>query len=109
MPKARVHTSKFYTLSYYNPKSGNYAAGWDDAYLIFFCVVLCTGLRASAMEYILAPIAKWQGISKRRVVTRFSEQAWMLVYYIVFWTLGMVCFPVISRARSIKLWTNTRP
>ena len=43
------------------------------------------------MEYILAPFARLQGVTKRKMLTRFSEQAWLLVYYSVFWTLGMVC------------------
>lgn len=42
------------------------------------------------MEYILAPIAKLQGITKRKELTRFSEQAWLLVYYFAFWPLGVV-------------------
>jgi len=64
--------------------------GWDDGYLILFCVVLFTGMRAAIMEYVLAPFAKAYGISKRKDVTRFSEQAWLLVYYSVFWPLGLV-------------------
>lgn len=42
------------------------------------------------MEYVLAPIGKAKGITKRKDLTRFSEQAWLLVYYCVFWTLGAV-------------------
>lgn len=42
------------------------------------------------MEYILAPFAKWRGITKRKDMTRFSEQAWLLIYYLVFWPMGMV-------------------
>lgn len=42
------------------------------------------------MEYILAPFARLQGITKRKILTRFIEQAWLFVYYSVFWTLGMV-------------------
>ena len=42
------------------------------------------------MEYVLAPIAKLQGIRKRKDLARFSEQAWLLVYYCFFWPLGMV-------------------
>lgn len=62
----------------------------DDAYIILSCVVLFTGLRAAAMEYVLAPLAKLQGITNRKNLTRFSEQAWLLCYYIVFWPLGVV-------------------
>ncbi len=90
MPRAQVHTRKFFSLSYHNPATERYGIGFDDVYLIFFCIVLFTGLRASAMEYVLAPFAKWAGLSKRKDLTRFSEQAWLLVYYSVFWTLGTV-------------------
>lgn len=52
------------------------------------------------MEYVLAPIAKLQGITKRKDLTRFSEQAWLLVYYCFFWPLGVVSdLKAISRLR----------
>lgn len=90
LPKARPHTSKFFTLSYYNPESGKYSIGTNDYHFISFCIVLFTGLRACLMEHILSPLARQWGISKRKDITRFSEQAWMLVYYSVFWTVGTV-------------------
>lgn len=90
IPKARAHTTKFFQLSYHNSKSGQYGVGIDDAYIILSCVVLFTGLRAATMEYVLAPLAKLQGITNRKNLTRFSEQAWLLCYYIVFWPLGVV-------------------
>jgi len=68
--------------------------GSDDAYLVTFCVILFTGLRAAAIEYLLAPFAKYRGISKRKDITRFSEQAWLLIYYSFFWTLGAVRSPL---------------
>jgi acyl-CoA-dependent ceramide synthase len=92
MPRARDYTSKYFTLSYYNPQSGKYGLGSADGYLILFYIVLFTGLRAAAMEYLLAPLAKSQGIAKRKDITRFSEQAWMAIYYTIFWPLGLVCF-----------------
>lgn len=94
IPRAREHTRKFYQLSYFNPATGKYAIGSDDSYAITFFIVLFTGLRAGFMEYILAPIGKARGITRRKDLTRFSEQAWLLVYYSVFWTLGAVsCQP----------------
>lgn len=90
MPRARDYTAKYFNLSYYNPSTGNYGIGWADSHLVLFCIVLLTGLRAATMEYILAPFAKSQGISKRKDITRFSEQAWMSVYYAFFWPLGLV-------------------
>ena len=103
MPRAREHNGKYFHLSYYNPESGQYGLGWDDGHSILFCVILFTGLRAAAMEYLLAPLAKAGGIRKRKDITRFSEQAWLLMYYSVFWTAGMVCFQEhFHRARGLK-------
>jgi very-long-chain ceramide synthase len=90
MPAARIHTRKFFALSYYDKTTGKFGVGWDDAFFTFFSVILFTGLRAATMEHVLAPVAKSQGISKRRVITRFSEQAWLVIYYSIFWTLGLV-------------------
>lgn len=90
MPRARDYTAKYFNLSYYNPSTGNFGLGWADGHIVLFSIVLLTGLRAATMEYILAPFAKSQGISKRKDITRFSEQAWMSVYYSFFWPLGLV-------------------
>lgn len=90
IPKAREHTRKFFQLSYFNTASGQYAIGFDDIYAIAFCIIAFTGLRAGTMEYVLAPLGKTQGITKRKDLTRFSEQGWLFVYYCVFWTMGVV-------------------
>ncbi|KND87728.1 Sphingosine N-acyltransferase lag1 [Tolypocladium ophioglossoides CBS 100239] len=107
IPKARIHTRKFFHLAYYNEETARYGIGSDDAYFITFCIVLFTGLRAGTMEYILAPFARLQGVTKRKTLTRFSEQAWLFVYYSVFWTLGMYIYstsPYFLNMR--KLWTD---
>lgn len=98
MSKARPYTSNFFTLSYYNPNTGKYAAGHDDLFFMTFCIVLFSGLRAGVMDYVLAPLARMWGLSKKKEVTRFAEQGWMLIYYSVFWPLGMVC-PYSLRVR----------
>lgn len=98
MSKARPYTSKFFTLSYFNPNTGKYAAGHDDLFFMTFCIVLFSGLRAGVMDYVLAPLARMWGLSKKKEVTRFAEQGWMLIYYSVFWPLGMVC-PYSLRVR----------
>jgi acyl-CoA-dependent ceramide synthase len=102
IPKARPHTHKFFKLSYYNPDSGKYGIGSDDAYIVMFCIVLFTGLRAATMEYLLAPLARLNGITKRKDLTRFTEQAWTIVYYTIFWSLGMV------RPRFIRIQSCLR-
>ncbi|KAI1650891.1 longevity assurance proteins LAG1/LAC1 [Daldinia loculata] len=107
LPKARPHTSKFFTLSYYNPESGKYSIGTNDYHFISFCIVLFTGLRACLMEHILSPLARQWGISKRKDITRFSEQAWMLVYYSVFWTVGTYLYVNSAYFLNMKeLWTG---
>jgi acyl-CoA-dependent ceramide synthase len=107
MPKARPHTTNYFNLAYYNPESGRYGIGKVDCYFIFFCIILFTGLRAATMEYLLAPFAKSQGISKRKDMTRFSEQGWLLIYYSVFWTLGLYLYYTSNYWLNLRnLWTN---
>ncbi|KAK4161404.1 putative sphingosine N-acyltransferase [Cladorrhinum sp. PSN259] len=107
MPRAREHTAKYFTLSYYNAKTGEYGLGAKDSYLISFFIVLFTLLRASTMDYILAPFARSWGISKRKDVTRFTEQAWLLIYYLVFWPLGMYLYRNSpSYLNLMELWTS---
>lgn len=94
-PRARRHTRKFFDLSYYNPQSGEYCAGWNDAHMVFFWIVVFTGLRAAVMDYILTPLAKRGGVATEKDRTRFAEQAWLLIFYCVMWPIGMVSW--ISR------------
>ncbi|KAF3768876.1 longevity assurance proteins LAG1/LAC1 [Cryphonectria parasitica EP155] len=89
LPRSQAYTSKFFTLQYYNEQSQKYGLGFDDTYYVFFVVVLFTGLRAATMEYILAPFANYLGLRKKKEVTRFSEQAWLVIYCVVFWSLGV--------------------
>lgn len=103
IPKARDHTHKFYQLSYFNPKTGNYSVGADDGYMLAFFIVLFTGLRAGCMEYMLAPIGRAYGITKRKDLTRFTEQGWLFVYYSVFWTLGAVCCVSLSLSLPARI------
>lgn len=42
------------------------------------------------MDYVLRPLARKGGVKNARDETRFAEQAWLMIYYSVFWTLGMV-------------------
>ncbi|KAJ6446905.1 sphingosine N-acyltransferase lac1 [Purpureocillium lavendulum] len=107
IPKARSHTRKFFHLAYHREQTGRYGIGSDDAYFITFCIVLFTGLRAGIMEYILAPFARLQGVTKRKTLTRFSEQAWLLVYYCFFWTLGVYIYSTSPHFMNMReLWTG---
>lgn len=90
LPRSQAYTSKFFTLQYYNDRTTKYGAGFDDIYYVFLVVVLLTGLRAAAMEHVLAPFGKYMGLRKKKEVTRFSEQAWLVIYCCAFWSLGFV-------------------
>ncbi|KAI1500744.1 TLC domain-containing protein [Biscogniauxia marginata] len=107
LPKARPKTIKFFTLSHYNHDTGKYAAGYDDVYFMAFFVVVLTGLRAGFMEFVLASLARRWGISKAKQITRFCEQAWMLMYYSVSWPLGMYIYYKSPHFLNMEeLWTN---
>lgn len=41
------------------------------------------------MDYALAPLAAICGIDKKKAKVRFAEQAWILIYYTMFWSTGM--------------------
>ncbi|CAG8948673.1 hypothetical protein HYFRA_00001793 [Hymenoscyphus fraxineus] len=106
-PRARRHTRKFFELSYFNHDSGEYCAGWNDAWMVFFWIVVFTGLRAAVMGYILEPFARRGGVKTERGQTRFAEQAWLIIYYCVFWPLGMYILIRSDYWLNMKnLWTN---
>ena len=89
-PDLRPTISKFYQISYRNPISGLYGKGLDDLYLVFFWITLFTFLRSTILDYVFLPLARMGGINTPRGIVRFSEQAWLVVYYGAFWGVGMV-------------------
>ncbi|PLB49856.1 longevity assurance proteins LAG1/LAC1 [Aspergillus steynii IBT 23096] len=107
VPEARFHASKFLFISHHSASRRTYAVGGDDFYFTGFCIVLFTGLRAALMKYILTPLARHLGISRTKDVNRFAEQAWLLCYYSVLWTLGMYIYCTSSYFLNLKeLWTE---
>lgn len=82
--------SKLISLSYYNPVTQMYGVGKDDLWLVLYWIVAFTLLRDGAMQYVFKPWAQWGGVKTQKGLVRFAEQAWLMVYYTVFWTLGMV-------------------
>jgi TRAM1-like protein len=58
--------------------------------MVFHWIVLFTGLRAAMIDFALMPLAQWAGVGSKKDVVRFAEQAWLLIYYSIFWSLGMV-------------------
>lgn len=87
--RARRHTRKFFQLSYHNPSTGKYTLGQDDIFMVSYWIIVLTGLRAAVMDYVLAPIAQAAGVEKKNHQVRFTEQAWVLIYSSVFFSLGM--------------------
>lgn len=83
--------------------------GFEDAYVIAFCVVALTWLRVVAMDYVLAPWARSFGLSKRKDVTRFSEQGWLLFYCCISWSTGMVSVQQSSTSRAWELLVPFSP
>ena len=82
---------KFLYLSYETfPGSGQYGVGRDDVYFVAFWVLAFTAIREAIMNHVLRPFAKWNGVRSVKKVVRFAEQGWSFLYYVVFWTLGMV-------------------
>jgi acyl-CoA-dependent ceramide synthase len=88
-PRARRRTSKFLRLSYHNPEHDLYGCGTDDLAFVTFAMIVLTGLRVAVMEYILDPLARVAGIRTRKGMTRFKEQAWLIMYCTFSWSLGM--------------------
>lgn len=64
--------------------------GQDDISMVAYWIVVLTGLRAAVMDYVLMPLAQTAGIEKQKEKVRFSEQAWIFIYYAGFFSLGMV-------------------
>lgn len=97
-PRARQLTRKFFQLSYLNPSTEKYTLGQDDISTVVYWIIVLTGSRAAVMDYILMPIAKIASIEKKMERLRFAEQAWVLIYETVFFSLGMVrCYPVTKK------------
>lgn len=89
-PRSRKQTRKFFSLSYYNASSGHYTLGWDDIFMVFYWIIIFTGMRAVVMDYLLVPLAQRAGIGKKKEMVRFAEQGWIFIYDGAFWSLGMV-------------------
>ncbi|TLS21729.1 uncharacterized protein PpBr36_09496 [Pyricularia pennisetigena] len=106
-PKSHKYTTKFFSQSYYNPRTGEYGIGKDDVYQILFYMTIFTALRAGAMDYVLAPLARWWGITKRKTIDRFSEQGYLVLYYAIFWPMGMYIYCNSDYYMNLtNLWTN---
>ncbi|KAK6336245.1 sphingosine N-acyltransferase lag1 [Orbilia brochopaga] len=99
-------TASFYAPSYYNPQTGMYGKGPDDAYLIGSWVVVLTLLRACLTDYVAKPWARSQGMSRKGAI-RFAEQAWSFAYYFISFGLGIKLFVESKYMNNMReLWTD---
>ena len=89
-PTLRPSTIQYFTLSYYDAPTGMYYPGINDLKHVVFWIIVFTGLRAGVMDLLLIPCAKRCGMTKKKTCIRFAEQAWILIYYAIFWGVGMV-------------------
>ncbi|WVW83313.1 hypothetical protein I302_105332 [Kwoniella bestiolae CBS 10118] len=122
-------TSSFLRLSSSNPPTQIlYDKGHKDVYYALSCAIIFTLLRSFTMNYIFQPFAgyvldrnrileyrqkkvkmveetKKEKKHRHHLVTRFSEQAWSMLYCTVFWTLGMFTLhSVPSPTSPEQLW-----
>ncbi|EXJ81157.1 hypothetical protein A1O3_07447 [Capronia epimyces CBS 606.96] len=106
-PSARHHTQKYFRVSYYNPVTGMYALGWDDIFFVFYWIVVFSGLRCAVMDYLLTPLASSLGIKKKKPKVRFAEQAWIILYYSISWSVGMYTMYTSDYWLDLRaLWRN---
>lgn len=88
-PSLRSYTTPFFQLSYYQPETGRYVLGWNDVYFVVSAIITFTAVRAICIDWTFRPLAKYLGL-KKKASLRFAEQAWMAVYYCIFWSVGVV-------------------
>lgn len=58
--------------------------------MVFYWIIIFTGMRVVVMDYLLVPLARRAGIGKKKEMVRFAEQGWIFIYDGAFWSLGMV-------------------
>ncbi|KAJ1791227.1 Sphingosine N-acyltransferase lag1 [Coemansia sp. RSA 2399] len=86
---------------------GRFSRGWDDLYYIARWLLIFTALRVFVMQWVLEPFARWYGVRSRRKVTRFGEQGWLTIYYLLSNAAGLYVMygsPYWMNTRG--LWTN---
>ncbi|KAF9107040.1 sphingosine N-acyltransferase lag1 [Mortierella sp. GBA35] len=71
----------WYTARFYD--------GWADLWFVSFWIIAFTYIRIAFMKSIFNPMGKKLGIRGSKL-ERFEEQCYIVVYYIVSWTCGMV-------------------
>ena len=128
-PSLRDRMEAYLTLSYrsstqsthyYTGSGALYGQGPRDWNLVLSFIVLFTGVRAFMLDYVLFPLAGLVGIKRHKLRTRFAEQAYLLLYYTIYWSWGLYLFvrdtpaalPLSSNrelgieALLISMWTH---
>ncbi|KAJ1667740.1 Sphingosine N-acyltransferase lag1 [Coemansia sp. RSA 1813] len=86
---------------------GRYSRGWGDAYYIMRWVLIFTAVRVIAMYWVLEPFAQWYGVRSKRKVTRFGEQGWLTIYYLLSNSAGIyVMYGSPYWMNTKGFWTN---
>ncbi|KAJ2773269.1 Sphingosine N-acyltransferase lag1 [Coemansia nantahalensis] len=86
---------------------GRYYRGADDVFFVLHWVVVFTLVRVTVMHGLLEPFAKWYGVRSARKVTRFSEQGWLTIYYIVSNSVGLYVMAQEPHWMSMKhFWVD---
>ena len=113
-PSLRERMSACFRLSYPSgTQNGMYSPGPRDIYLVASFIVFFTALRAFSLDYLLMPLASRLGISRRKGRVRFAEQSYMMIYYAMYWTWGLLLFINNTPASTasvddllVSLWTG---
>lgn len=84
------YTTKFFSLSHFNPSTQLYNKGPGDWPFVTTWVLFFTLLRAVLMRFIFQPFFhKFAPHPTRRTATRFAEQAWSVSYYSISFSIGL--------------------
>jgi acyl-CoA-dependent ceramide synthase len=70
-------------------KDGRYEKSFWDITFLFFYICVFTALRASIMDYVLIPFAKYAQVPIKKY-QRFAEQSWSCLYYTCAFSFGIV-------------------
>lgn len=69
--------------------TARYYKGSKDLAIVAFWIIAFTYIRAFFMKSVFTPLGKQLGIRGSKL-ERFEEQMYILVYYVISWTCGMV-------------------
>jgi acyl-CoA-dependent ceramide synthase len=69
--------------------TARFTNGWKDLYLVSFWIIAFTYIRIAIMKSFLSPLGKKLGIRGSKL-ERFEEQGYIVIYYVISWSCGMV-------------------